>query len=162
MPSYAEVIQRLYVSFKNLDSDGMVKCYHEEVHFSDPVFPSLHGKEVGAMWSMLIENLKKSKSPWRLEFGQVNVANDEGSCHWEAHYTLSTTGRKVHNIIDAKFQFKDGLIVRHVDHFDFYQWARHAFGVKGALLGWTPFFKKKVQSIVKSQLNKYVSKSNPK
>ena len=35
-------------------------CYHPEVKFSDPAFPDLKGNEVGAMWSMLIDTLKKT------------------------------------------------------------------------------------------------------
>jgi hypothetical protein len=158
MHAHAQLIQTFYESFKNMEVTGMQKCYHPEAHFTDPVFPSLKGKEAGAMWAMLIENLKKSKNPWLLEYSQVKANDATGSCHWEAHYTLSTTGRKVHNIIEATFQFKDGLIVRHVDQFDFYRWARLGFGITGALIGWTPFFKNKVQNKVTHQLEKYLMK----
>jgi hypothetical protein len=159
MHYHAQLIQTFYESFKKLDAEGMQKCYHSDIHFSDPVFPSLKGKEASAMWAMLIENLKKSNNPWRLEFSQIEANDVEGSSHWEAYYILSATGRMVHNIIEAKFQFKDGLIIRHIDQFDFYRWARLGFGVTGMLMGWTPFFRDKVQSKVKFQLEKYLSKS---
>lgn len=160
MHAHAQLIQTFYESFKNLDAGGMQKCYHSDIYFSDPVFPSLKGKEASAMWAMLIENLKKGNNPWRLEYSQITANNEEGSSHWEAYYTLSVTGRKVHNKIEAKFQFKDGLIIRHVDQFDFYRWARLGFGVTGMLIGWTPFFKKKVRNKVKYQLKKYLTNSN--
>ena len=157
----AQTLQTFYSSFQSLDTDGMKKCYHPDIHFSDPAFPSLHGKMAGAMWAMLIENLKKSKDGWRLEFSNIQATDTAGSCHWEADYTLSTTGRRVHNIIESSFQFQDGLIIRHVDTFNFYRWARMAFGITGIILGWTPFFQRKVQGRVKSLLASYLSKIEP-
>lgn len=55
-----------------------------------------------------------------------------------APYTFSKTGRTVCNVIDAEFQFRDGLIVRHTDRFDLWRWAGSALGAKGMLLGWAP------------------------
>jgi hypothetical protein len=68
------------------------------------------------------------------------------TAHWDAHYTFSATGRAVHNAIDAQFTLRDGLIVRHVDRFDFWRWSRQALGVPGWLLGWTPLLKAKVRA----------------
>jgi hypothetical protein len=42
------------------------------------------------------------------------------------------------NRIDATFEFRDGLILRHVDRFGLWRWAAMALGAKGALLGWCP------------------------
>jgi len=44
----------------------------------------------------------------------------------------------VHNVIDAKLEFKDGKIVRHTDTFDLWRWAGMALGMKGKLMGWLP------------------------
>lgn len=86
----------------------MAACYHPEVHFSDPVFADLRGEEAGDMWRMLCGRA----TDLRIEFDEVTVDEDRGSAHWEAWYTFST-GRKVHNVIDASFEFSDGLILRH-------------------------------------------------
>ena len=158
MHTNAKLIQSFYTAFQNMDADGMKNCYHPDVFFSDPAFPELKGEQVGAMWSMLIENLKKSKGVWRLEFNQIQADDTKGSAHWEAHYTLSSTGNQVHNIIEAQFAFRDGKIVKHVDSFNFYRWARMGFGFKGVLFGWAPFFKKKVQTTVKLLLIKYMDR----
>jgi hypothetical protein len=48
------------------------------------------------------------------------------------------TMARCYNVIDAAFTFRDGLIVRHVDRFDLYAWARQALGTRGVLLGWAP------------------------
>lgn len=159
MHSNAQLLQSFYTAFQNMNAEGMKKCYHPDIHFSDPVFPDLKGEQAGAMWSMLVENLKKGKGGWKLEFSNILANDAEGSTHWEAHYTLSSTGNRVHNIIDARFQFQDGKIIRHVDSFDFYRWARMGFGFKGTLLGWAPFFKRKVQSTVKNLLIKYMEQT---
>jgi hypothetical protein len=61
-------------------------------------------------------------------------------------------------VIDADFEFKDGKIFRHRDHFDFWRWSRMALGTSGLLLGWTPFLKNKVQTTAKARLRKFMEK----
>jgi ketosteroid isomerase-like protein len=155
-----QLIRQFYTSFKHLDAQGMGACYHADICFSDPAFPDLKGKEAGAMWAMLVDALKKNPQGWKLEFEKVNANENEGSCRWQAYYTFSLTGRKVHNIIDAHFRFKNGKIIEHTDTFDFYRWARMAFGFTGLLLGWTAFFKRKVQATTTKRLALYLSRSD--
>lgn len=154
----ARLIQQFYSSFQNLDAAGMARCYHPQVQFRDPVFPDLQGAEAGAMWSMLTTTVKKANSGWTLTVENIQADDHHGSCTWHAHYTFSQTGRKVHNIIQASFEFADGTILRHTDTFDFYRWARQAFGFTGVLIGWTPFFQKKVQATVAARLNNFIAK----
>lgn len=153
-----KLIHTFYTSFQQLDAEGMKACYHRDVIFADPVFPDLKGKEAGAMWTMLVDTLKKNRADWKLEFKDVQATDTEGSCRWEAHYTFSLTGRKIHNIIDAKFRFREGRIVQHTDTFDFYRWARMAFGPTGVLLGWTSFFRKKLQRTIRKRLNAFMTR----
>jgi hypothetical protein len=119
----------------------MGACYHPEVHFTDPLF-DLHGDQARLMWRMLCTRARDLQ----LEFNAVQADAGAGRAHWEARYTFTSTGRKVHNIIDARFAFRDGLIVRHEDNFDFARWARQALGLPGLLLGWTGFLKSKVRA----------------
>ena len=49
------LIEKFYTAFQKRDYDGMIACYHPDIHFSDPVFIDLHGKQAGAMWHMLCE-----------------------------------------------------------------------------------------------------------
>ncbi|MGH7538119.1 MAG: nuclear transport factor 2 family protein [Gemmatimonadales bacterium] len=129
-----EVITRLYTAFAARDHEAMARCYTPDAHFSDPVFTDLHGPEVAAMWRMLC----RRATDLRIAFRDVSATEDEGTAHWEAWYTYSGTGRSVHNVIDAAFTFRGGLIVRHIDRFDLYAWARQALGTRGLLLGWAP------------------------
>ncbi|MFN3839769.1 MAG: nuclear transport factor 2 family protein [Cyclobacteriaceae bacterium] len=156
MNSNEQLIHQFYTAFQQLDAASMQACYHDDIRFSDPAFPQLKGKEAGAMWAMLTEALKKNPADWKLEFSNSKADVNTGSCRWEAHYTFSLTGRKVHNIIQAKFRFKEGKIVEHTDMFDFYRWTRMAFGITGLLLGWTPYFRNKLQTTTRKRLDAYL------
>ena len=134
MHPHAQLIEGFYTAFQKRDAESMVACYHPEVQFSDPVFQDLRGPRAGAMWRMLCERAQD----FSLEFRDVTADDRAGAAHWEAHYTFSGTGRKVHNILDAKFEFQGGKIVRHTDSFDLWRWAGMALGAKGKLLGWLP------------------------
>jgi ketosteroid isomerase-like protein len=145
----AALIERFYTAFSKRDAEGMVACYHERVVFSDPVFVDLHGVEAKGMWRMLCERGKDLK----VEFSGISADAISGKAHWEAWYTFSATGQKVHNIIDAEMKFQDGLIIEHKDRFDLYAWARQALGMKGLLLGWAP----PVQNAIRGQARKGLS-----
>ena len=128
----AALIERFYNAFSRRDPDGMLACYHRGVMFSDPVFPSLDALGAASMWRMLCARGKD------LVVGVSDIRADAstGSARWVATYTFSATGRKVANRIAAAFDFRDALIVRHVDRFSLWRWAAMALGPKGALLGW--------------------------
>lgn len=110
----------------------MGACYASDVTFEDPVF-TLAGWRARAMWRMLCERGKDL----RVSVADVRADDATGSARCEAWYTFSATGRPVHNVIAAHFDFTGGRIVRHVDRFDLHRWAAQALGLKGLLLGWT-------------------------
>src|SRR5580704_10293417 len=89
----AKTIENFYTSFGKRDAEGMVACYAPDVAFSDPVFPDLKGEEAFAMWRMLTERAKDL----RLEVSGIDGDDTSGKAHWEAYYTFSQTGGKVHN-----------------------------------------------------------------
>jgi hypothetical protein len=119
------------------------------------MFPSLKGKRAKAMWHMLLS----AGSDLAITFNNVVANEKEGSCHWEATYKFSLTGRNVLNKIDARFQFKEGLIILHQDSFSFWRWSRMAMGSTGALLGWLPPFKQKVRNNIGQRLEKFIEKN---
>ena len=92
-----------------------------------------------------------------LQFRDVRAQGNQGQAHWEATYTFSTTGRKVHNIIDATFGFQDGKIIRHNDQFDLWRWTRMALGISGVLLGWSPVVQKKVRETAQHGLQIFIA-----
>lgn len=141
MHRHAQLIDRFYEAFARKDADDMVACYHADVVFSDPVFGELRGERAKAMWRMLCTRAKDLE----LEHSRVVADDDRGSAHWEARYTFTGTGRKVHNIIDAQFRFADGKIIRHDDTFDLWRWSGMALGPVGKLFGWLPPLQHSIQ-----------------
>ena len=141
MHPHAEVIDRLYRSLASHDHEAMAACYHKDVEFSDPVFPDLKGTEAGDMWRMLAARA----TDLVVRFSVKDADDRRGAAHWDADYTFVKTGRKVNNRIDAEFEFRDGLISRHRDDFDFWRWSRMALGTPGVLLGWSPLIRSKVR-----------------
>ena len=135
------LLTRFYEGFNRQDAAPMVAAYAPDAEFSDPAFPSLKGPEIGEMWTMLCGRAKD----FSLTFRDLRADDTTGSAHWEASY-LFQGGRRVNNIIEATFTFRDGKIVKHVDRFDFWRWSRMALGPVGVLLGWSGFLKKKVQA----------------
>lgn len=149
-------IATFYKAFKELDAETMVSCYHEEVQFEDPAFGILDGARAKNMWRMLCSS--QQGKDFIVTISDISCENQAGKAHWEAFYTFGKTGRKVHNKIDAKFELKDGKIIRHTDRFSLYRWAKQAFGISGLLLGWTPFFRKKLQRQTNRLLDKFEQK----
>ena len=136
-------IEQFYKAFASLDSKTMAECYALDATFEDEIFQLRGRTHVGGMWAMLCAAVKKSgRTDWKLEVRDIS----ERSAHWEPTYRFSATGRIVHNVIDAEFEFdSQGLIKRHRDRFDFYRWARQALGLRGVLFGWTDWLRRKVQ-----------------
>ena len=146
-----DLIKQFYTAFQNLNADKMIDCYHIEIEFEDPAFGKLKGDKAKNMWRMLCKNSKDLK----INFSNIQADNNKGKVHWEAHYTFKQTGREVHNIIDAEFEFKDGKIIKHTDYFNLHKWAKQALGFKGWLLGGTSFFKNKLNRQTKKLLDKF-------
>ncbi len=148
MHQNAKLLHEFYEAFAERDGEAMGAAYRDDAFFSDPVFPDLDADGVRAMWAMLTtigEDLK-------IEFSNVRADAHNGQARWEAWYTFGATGRKVHNIIDATFTFRDGRILRHTDDFDFWRWSRYALGPVGVVMGWNPLLQGRVRHMAGQQL----------
>ena len=149
-----KLITTFYTAFNNLDAETMATCYHKDIVFEDPAFGVLEGKRAGNMWRMLCAGQKK-ETDFKVTFSDVKTEGNNGSAKWEAFYTFSKTKRKVHNIISADFEFKDGKIIKHTDHFNLRTWANQALGFKGFVLGGTRYFKNKLKHQTNGLLTKF-------
>ena len=129
----------------------MNHLYHEQAIFSDPVFKDLPPGEVKKMWHMLCSRGKDLT----IDFRVIEADEHKGKAHWTARYTFSGTGKKVVNPILSRFDFVDGRVIAQQDDFNFYAWSRQAFGLKGLLFGWMPWFKQKVRLGAMTGLNRY-------
>jgi ketosteroid isomerase-like protein len=149
----AALIDRFYEAFARRDHETMGACYAPDARFSDPVFQDLRGDEVRAMWRMLCERGKDLE----LTHSAVEADDERGSAHWDADYTFSATGRRVHNEIDARFRFENGLIAEHDDSFDLWRWCRQALGPVGVALGWAPPLQNKVRAQARENLRAFMA-----
>ena len=149
-----QLITSFYSSFKKKDYQGMQHCYADNAVFNDEAFKNLNAKEVKAMWEMLCKNGKDLK----LAFGNISETATGASAGWTASYLFSRTGKMVVNNVKAEFEIENGKIIRHTDTFDFYVWAKQAFGLTGFLLGGTPYFKNKVQKTARENLAAFMAK----
>lgn len=133
----------------------MAACYHPDITFHDPVFGTLRGRRAKDMWRMLCKIGKD------LTVSASNITADDqtGSAHWVADYTFST-GRKIHNEVDASFEFRDGLIVTHNDNFDFRSWCGQAFGPVGSISAHTPIPGFVLRRLVHRQLDVFQRRIN--
>ncbi|MCF0058703.1 nuclear transport factor 2 family protein [Dyadobacter sp. CY356] len=148
-----ELITKFYASFKNKDYRGMQECYAENAVFNDEVFKNLNSDEVKAMWEMLCKSKELS-----LTFGNITENDTSVSAEWTASYLFSKTGKRVVNNIQARFVIENNKIVKHTDTFDFYMWAKQALGFTGLLLGRTSYFRNKVQSTARQNLDNFMKK----
>jgi hypothetical protein len=155
MNSNEILITKFYTCFQNKDFRSMKECYASDAHFSDPVFLNLNADQVKAMWEMFCVNGKDLQ----VEFKNVSANGKTGSAEWIAYYIFSVTGKKVVNRIKANFVFEQGKIIKHIDHFNFYDWAKQALGASGILLGWTPFVKNKVRKVAMKNLDDFMHRS---
>lgn len=151
----AQLLETFYTAFARRDGEAMAACYAPDVQFADPVFPDLRGARAGNMWRMLTE---RTNADFKLTYRDIKADDRTGSAHWEAIYEFSATGRRVHNVIDATFEFRDGKIVRHTDRFDLWKWAGMALGLKGKLLGWAPPVRGAIRKLARRGLDAYEAK----
>jgi ketosteroid isomerase-like protein len=147
-----DLIERFYAAFDRRDGDAMAACYANDARFSDPVFGWLDAAETRAMWRMLTGRA----DDLRVELVEHEVDASSGSARWIARYTFTQTGRPVVNEVRARFRFRDGLIVEHVDKFNFWRWSRQALGRSGTLLGWTPQLRLRVHRQARARLNRWM------
>ncbi|MEO8671755.1 MAG: nuclear transport factor 2 family protein [Tahibacter sp.] len=154
-------IKHFYASFIALDGEAMQACYADNARFEDPVFTLQGRAQIGGMWRMLCEAVRtKGRDAWKLDVSDIAAGENEGRAHWEPHYRFSSTGRLVHNIVDAAFTFTDsGLIATHRDAFPFWRWTRQALGPAGVLLGWTPMIRNKVRDQAATNLAAFLRKT---
>jgi len=129
MHANAALLQRLFTALDQHDHQTMGTCYHSAATFRDIAF-DLRGKQrIQGMWHMICEG-----SDLRATFEVVHANDEDGRVNLVDHYTFRDTKRKVRNVIESRFRFRDGLIVEHTDDCDARAWAAMALGGVGGVL----------------------------
>ena len=151
MHPHENLIREFYAAFARRDAEAMARCYHDDVFFSDPAFPRLHGEEARDMWRMLLARA----TDLEIVLEEASANQEGGKARWTARYTFTKTGRPVVNRIEALFAFRDGRIVRHYDRFSFWRWSAQALGPLGQTLGWFAPVKWMVRRQAARQLDRF-------
>lgn len=130
MHANTQVVERLYTSLSRHIPTAMAECYDAAATFHDIAF-DLRGKpKIAAMWEMICD------TDIRTAFEVVNADNETAVAKVVDEYTFTETGRRVRNVIESRFRFRDGLIIEHVDSCDPRLWAAMALGgIPGFLAG---------------------------
>lgn len=152
MNTNEQLIQDFYDAFSRKDHRAMAKAYRDDAIFEDPVFLRLDADHTRAMWRMFCVG----GADLTVACSQVKADETEGSARWDATYTFAATGRIVHNVIQARFRFKEGAIAEHKDSFDLYRWTRMALGPIGYIAGWTPAVQNKVRKQAAHRLQSFM------
>ncbi|MEY4631859.1 MAG: hypothetical protein RIQ81_1979 [Pseudomonadota bacterium] len=148
-----DVARAFYDAFTSHDGDRMASLYSDDISFSDPIFPGLVGRDARAMWQMLCKRAPDLK----VDYEVLKVEGQSVTVRWDAHYTFATTGRHVHNIVQATLEIRDGLIHQHTDRFSFWWWSAQALGPVGFFFGWSGVLKSKVQAQGRMSLDKFLA-----
>jgi uncharacterized protein len=117
----ARLIETLYASLRDSQPDVAAACYAADAHFEDIAFRLKNSADILRMWRLVCS--KKVE----VTFDSVVADDDKGSANWVAKYTMTESGRPVTNPSSAQFDFRDGIIVNHVDRCDAMAWATQAY-----------------------------------
>jgi SnoaL-like protein len=149
--SYFNVLTltRFFDCFTKGDVRGMQSCLHPEVEFHDIGF-DLRGREVGAMWHMIVSN------GIAVSCRDIKVDGQSGTAHWECDYQFrkepDSDPRPVHNVVEAAFRFEDGLIRVHHDQCDFWKWFEQAMGPIGKGVHMLDVLEDKIERLIDGDL----------
>lgn len=147
-----KIADRFYTAFVKGDAETMTSLYAEQIEFEDPAFGKLKDKQAKMMWNMLLE---RSQGNLKIDYTIIETTEKTALVNWEARYPFSKTGRQIQNKISAHLTIEKGKIIKHNDKFNLWNWSRQAFGFKGLVLGWTPFFRNKLQQQTQKMLEQY-------
>jgi hypothetical protein len=137
MNANTALLKKLFTGLGRHDHQAMAECYHSDAYFRDIAF-DLRGKEqIQAMWQMICEGRSNIRATFEIleadgKCGRVRVVDDY--TFYPDEDTPTSEGRKVHNVIDSRFGFQDGLIIEHRDSCDARAWGRMAVGGVGGFL----------------------------
>jgi ketosteroid isomerase-like protein len=151
----AELIERFYRAFQDVDAEAMAACYARDIRFEDPVFGVLRGREVGDMWRMLLARAED----FSLTYTDIKATGQTVTANCVATYRFSRTRRTVANEISSRFAIRDGEIVEQTDSFDLWRWSRQALGLKGWLLGGTSIVQNRIRGDARKGLAEFRRKS---
>jgi uncharacterized protein len=123
------LLNRLFTALGEHNHLEMASCYHPKARFRDIAFDLRGVEDIYDMWRMICTG----DGDIKVKVEAVEADDSAGLVKLVDNYTISRSklSRKrhpVHNVIESRFRFKDGLILRQDDRCDAREWARQALG----------------------------------
>ena len=138
---------RLFQALMAQDMDKLRLSYHDAISFSSPVFPDLRREMVMSGWQYMLEDIKDL----RLEYEVLYADERKVQVAWRCQYQKASRSVRFKGI--STMSLWDDQIVRQVDEWNFSQWARRHFGLKGILLSWSRAFQRHCQQLALDALH---------
>ena len=133
-----DALTPFYDALARRDAATLGSLYAPEAVFQDPLF-HLRGTQIAAMWAGLLGRARD----FSISYTIAQAGNGRGSVEWTARYLFGGK-HPVVNVILSELEFREGLIVRHTDAFDFPRWAAQALRAPGRWLGRFDWFRRSV------------------
>jgi hypothetical protein len=135
----AMLIDRLFTALTEHQPDTIASCYHPDASFEDIAFRLRGRGEIHDMWRMICLGGSEIVATYEILQADENTAR----VRLVDDYKFGKDKRRVVNVIDSRFAFRDGLIVEHHDTCDPRAWGAAALGgVPGFIAGRVPFVRR--------------------
>lgn len=117
---------------------------------------SLNYREILALWYSSM----KPDMDLKVKVDSIEQHQDFVVTNWTISYTITSINKRITLDEIGRFEFEDGLIVRHTDAYSFYSWCTQAFGVAGMLASWSNWLRNKVRNQAYSSINANIYVAN--
>jgi hypothetical protein len=123
------VVERFFLAYSKADPVLMSACLHPQISYSDPLFPDLRGVRVGLRWHWQLRHATDFKLQKQIIF------LDERKAQLKLDIAYLWHRRAVHHQVLSTLTIWDDMIVRHVDEYPYWQYAKQAQGLAGYVFG---------------------------
>ena len=149
------IVEQFYAALNAKDLLTLRSLYHPKAEYNDEIF-SLNYKEILALWYSSMQPEMELVA----EVHSIDQQKESIVTHWTISYTIASINKRITLDEVGRFEFQDGLIIRHTDEYSFYRWCAQAFGVAGMLASWSKWLRKKVRNQAYSSINANIYAAN--
>jgi hypothetical protein len=135
----------LFQAIAASDVDRVLRLYSDDAAIDNPITGHMTGEDIRLIWRNLIAKTYNLKMDFDLRSASPSIVEAD----WTSDYIFIGTGRRVKHSGTTCLSFQNGRIVYQIDDFDLWHWSRQAFVPSGLFLGWTPAWRRWIQTEVR-------------
>lgn len=151
-----EVVKSFFQGLKTKNYKSVQSLYGFNSFYSDEVFPSLAGSEIGKMWEMRF-SLSKD---FNLDYKILKSSSKNVEVKWDIKYKPKDFNKYVENSIRTTFEIQEGKIITQKDRFNFPKWVKNTRGTWAYLFCFLGITRKKIQERAEFTLNAFILKNS--